>query len=188
MNPKEGYFMLSSEVHLVVSPTHRGGVLTITRGGNGMRLNLKEWLDLYRHHDKINDKVHAQWREPADKHPVEGPDLIWTGLPKKVFDTAEPPEGADAIDVLTSDWITRQFIPEFKRVLDEKVGALTLGEDKRVRVRFTGQSTQFHFYTYNERAAIETMMLLTFDEWSELYKQMDVIKRMAENRLYVEEE
>jgi hypothetical protein len=184
--PKEGYFMLSHQVYLVVLPGQTDGVVVLTRGGNGLTMNLKEWLDLYRHQEDINDIVHEQWRGVVDNQ--DNMNFAWKGFPKNLL------EHASAIqkqilgdDGGASNLIAQSFGHILRAALDQKMKALPVGENKRVRVRFGGHDTQVHFYTYDDNLAIVNLMQLTFDEWIELYKQMSEINLLTQNRLYIEQ-
>jgi hypothetical protein len=150
-----------------------------------MVLSLSEWLDLYKSHEEINAAVHEQWRRVEYSERDTG--LAWKGYQFPAIDP-ELLEHVPAVANLAKFWSPQNLKVLLQIALDASMKASPIGENKRIRVRFTGKDTQVHFYTYDENAAIVTLMQFSFDEWMELYRHVEDINRLTQNRLYVEGE
>jgi len=171
-------FLLNPNLAIAVTPTQKEHFLTIKKGTVITSLSLQEWADFYRNHETINVAVHNAWHQQPD----EGTDTsVWKGLPTKSIEKNSNMVadliGADPLIIMLAQ---RHFHYMLQKLLDAKMNAITIGDEKRIRVRFSGKDVQIHLFTYDPTTlAVVTVLQLSFHEYIELYKIVTQINQLV---------
>lgn len=180
-----GHFQLSHDLDVKVLPNPEDGGTVVFRPGksNELSLNLYEWQSLFLAHNRISTLVHKQWRGEGSEQPEQRVKR-WKGLPLKEGQTLHEVDPLFPIMLTTllnmpleSD--DESILNKIRDYLDIMMEAVPVGETKRLRVRFSANDTQVHFFTYNPRTlAVTTLLQLKFHEWLELHKHFFDISRL----------
>ena len=191
---------------VVVHPGQRDdGVLTFKHGANAMYLNLKEWVDFFKIHEVLHSQVHKNFHLATDPSDVL---FVWQGL-KPIRDNLDSDTAnqftkllnfvlgdKELISIKPFETLLGKLLNEDEEqkplvdsmvelLLDQKFQSVRIGSTKRIRVRFHGANTQVHLYAYDKNTAVVTLLQLSFDEFTELYKHVSDINALTQNRLYV---
>ena len=175
-------FLIGVNLEVVVMPSQTEDFLTIKKGTVITSLSLQQWRGFYKQHEAINTAVHRAWHlQPDPEEGVYANAYVWKGLPANTIDKGSSiVTDLLGVDPLITTLAQQQFRYMLQYVLDSRMGAIVIGDQKRIRVRFSGKDVQIHLFTYDPLTlAVVTLVQLTFHEFIELYKIVTQINKLT---------
>jgi len=169
-------FVLNPHLEVTVTPRQPDRAVTIKRETNTVSLSWNEWRDFFNHHEEMNVAVHKSWHRTPEG---EEPSFSWKGLPSNLLQTTGETLAELFRDSSIDTFAQEQLRSMTRYLLDIKMGALRVGTEKRLRVRFYGGDTQVHLFTYDPvTVQVITLMIFTFEKFMELYKHVTSINQL----------